>query len=64
MFKNLIILILVFLVWLSYFSKSHSTEQKNHYCDVETTLALTRQLASSTCLHLQDGHSNPEKTLF
>lgn len=38
MFKNLIILILVFLIWLSYFSKGHSTEQKNQYYGIKITL--------------------------
>ena len=41
MLKNLIILILAFLVWLSYFSKSHSTEQHNQYCDIKTTFVKT-----------------------
>lgn len=41
MFKNLIIIILAFLIWLSYFSKSFSSEQSNQYCDIKTTLIKT-----------------------
>ena len=41
MFKNFIILILAFLVWLSYFSKSHSAEEHSQYCDIKITLIKT-----------------------
>ncbi len=38
MLKNLIILILAFLIWLSYFSKSNSTEQPNRCYAIKKTL--------------------------
>ncbi len=54
MFKNLIILILAFLVWLSYFSKSHSAEQLSQYCDIKTTLiklnGASKHKTFNTCL--------------
>ena len=41
MIKNIIILILGFLVWFAYTEDALSTNQENQYCDIKTTLVQT-----------------------
>ena len=41
MTKNIIILILGFLVWVAYNDEAHSANQENQYCDIKTTLIKT-----------------------
>ena len=41
MTKNIIILILGFIVWFAYNDEAHSVNQENQYCDIKTTLIRT-----------------------
>lgn len=41
MTKNIIILILGFLVWAAYSDEANSASQENQYCDIKTTLVKT-----------------------
>ena len=41
MIKNIIILVLGFLVWFAYTEDALSTNQENQYCDIKTTLVQT-----------------------
>ena len=52
MIKNIIILILGFLVWFAYIDEAHSVNQENQYCDIKTTLIRTVD---------QDGNTLSEK---
>ena len=41
MIKNIIILILGFLVWFAYIDEAHSVNQEDQYCNIKTTLVRT-----------------------
>ena len=41
MTKNIIILILGYLVWFAYNDEAQSANQENQYCDIKTTLIRT-----------------------
>ena len=41
MIKNIIILILGFLVWFAYTEDALPANQENQYCDIKTTLVQT-----------------------
>ena len=41
MTKNIIILILSFIVWFAYNDEAHSVDQEDQYCDIKTTLIRT-----------------------
>ncbi len=41
MIRNLLIIVLGYLVWLAYFDQAHSKNQENQYCDIKTKLIKT-----------------------
>ena len=41
MIKNIIILILGYLVWFAYNDEAQSANQEDQYCDIKTTLIRT-----------------------